>query len=127
MKGNAQHQYTYAFARRDGAILSVITGVNLYIEIEDGADVIDVTHYVDVETREIKDKQPLAYEVDNSGLTVTLTDLPSGLAVEANGQRAITDSEPLVITFDVPGTYRIELSGLVEYLNETLEVTVDDT
>lgn len=117
--------YLYVMATADGHIAGITSGPYLYVRCD--SSVSDVTHYVDAETREIKDKKPLAYGVTSSGLTVTLTELPGGLNVETNGQQAVTDGEPLVITFDIPGTYRIELSGLVEYLNDALEVTVDDT
>lgn len=116
--------YLYAMATADGRIAGVTSGPYLYVRCD--SSVSDVTHYVDAETHEVKEKQPLNYDIDTEGLVVTVTGLPEGLTVETNGQRGTTDSKPLVITYDVPGNYETTLSGLPEYLDETLEVTVGD-
>lgn len=97
-----------------------------FMHVECEPDVFDDTHFFDEVAGMILQKAPLDYTLGIEGFTATLTGLPSGLTVEANGMNTTTDEEPLMITFDVPGTYRIELSGLVEYLDDSLEVTVGD-
>lgn len=87
-------------------------------------DVSPVTHYVDVTDKQVRAKEPLAYQMSVDGFVVEITGLPNGLTVETNGFSTVTDSEPLSISYDVPGTYQIRLSGLVEYLDYTEEVTV---
>ena len=84
------------------------------------------THYVDVATRQVRAKRSLELSQRIDGMTITLDGIPAGVTVATNGQQVVTDGTPLVITFDVPGTYRIQLNGHIEYLEETLEVTVDD-
>lgn len=84
------------------------------------------THYVDVATRQVRAKRTLDIDQHVEGMTVTLDSMPAGVTVATNGKQAVTDGTPLVITFDVPGTYHIQLVGHIEYLEETLEVTVDD-
>ncbi|MGQ7253987.1 hypothetical protein [Vreelandella titanicae] len=85
----------------------------------------DTTHYADSE-HVIRAKRPLEFELATESLTVTLTGLPSGVNVETNGLDTDTDEDPLEITYDVPGTYEIKLSGHVEYMDLALEVTVGD-
>lgn len=89
--------------------------------------VTDTTHWVDQSghKRVIREKAPLEPSVSTDGLTVTLIDLPEGLSVSVMGELAITDEEPLEIEFELPGTYTIELSGLVPYLAQALEVSVE--
>ncbi|MBT2772915.1 hypothetical protein J7J47_11845 [Halomonas sp. ISL-60] len=116
--------YFYALAMSDGRIRGVTTGPYLYVRCDETVN--DVTHYVDVATGEIQLKRGLEFELTTGGLTVTLTGLPAGMSVETNGTNTETDDAPLVITYDVPGTYAITLSGHVEYLDDTLEVVVGD-
>ena len=87
-------------------------------------DVSPVTHYVDVTDKQVRAKEPLAYQVSVDGFGVELAGLPNGLNVETNGFSTVTDSEPLSISYDVPGTYTINFSGLVNYLDHETEVTV---
>ncbi|WP_417861822.1 hypothetical protein [Vreelandella venusta] len=114
----------YAVHTTDGAIVRTLTTPHGYIECDDS--VSDVTHYVDVDTLEVKQKRPLEPQLDVDSLIVTLAGLPAELAVTTNGVESITDGEPLTINYDVPGTYAIRLSGLVEYLDYDMEVTVGD-
>ena len=117
-------EYRYAVADPKGRISWVTTGPYLYIACDD--TVRDDTHYVDVATGEIHAKRPIDAEQSIDGLTVTLAGLPAGLTVATNGMDTVTDGTPLVISYDLPGTYEIRLSGHVEYLDCTEEVTVDD-
>ncbi len=114
----------YAVHTTDGAIVRTLTTPHGYIECDDS--VSDATHYVDVDTLEIKLKRRLELQLGVDSLIVTLTGLPAELTVTTNGVETITDGEPLTITYDVPGTYAIRLDGLVEYLDDNLEVTVGD-
>lgn len=117
-------QHYYAMATSNGAIQQTISGPYLYIACDD--DVSDTTHFVDVDAGDIRPKRPLEISYWTDGMTVTLDALPGGLAVSSNNKSAVTDDDPLVITYDVPGTYEITLKGHVEYLDQTLEVTVGD-
>ncbi len=117
-------QYRYAVADPKGRISWVTAGPYLYITCDD--TVRDDTHYVDVDTAKIHAKRPIEAEQSIDGLTVTLAGLPAGLTVATNGMDTVTDGTPLVITYDVPGTYEIRLSGHIEYLDRIEEVTVDD-
>ncbi len=116
--------YYYAMAGPGGRIIQVTNGPYLYIACDD--TVRDDTHYVDVATGEIHAKRPIYAEQSIDGLTVTLAGLPAGLTVATNGMDTVTDGTPLVITYDLPGTYEIRLSGHIEYLDRVEEVTVDD-
>lgn len=121
---NAMKTHIYAVADSKGQISWVTTGPYLYIKCDDS--IRDDTHYVDIATQEIKPKMPLEPQLSVEDLTVTLTGLPPDLTVSTNGLEGITDTTPLVITYDVPGTYEVILRGLPEHLDTTLEVTVGD-
>lgn len=119
---------TYVVSKFNGEISQVITGGARYIEVPEGSDISDDTHYVDVTTtpNEIREREEIPYDLKVEGLVVTLTGLPTGLAVSTNKLSTITDNEPLLIEYDVPGTYLITLSGRVNYLDHETEVTVGD-
>ena len=116
--------HRYAVADAEGRISWVTSGPYLYIACDES--VSDDTHYVDIQTGEIEAKQAFDIQPVIEGLTVTLAGLPAGLAVVTNGMDTLTDDDPLVITYDVPGTYEITLRGHVEYLDRVEEVTVGD-
>lgn len=115
--------HTYAMADEAGRILQVVNGPYRYIECD--SDVMDNTHYAD-EAGEILEKQSLVLTVRTEGLTATIIGAPAGMKVETNGMEAITDEDPLAIEYDLPGTYMVTFSGLVEYLDHQMEVSVDD-
>lgn len=117
-------EYRYAVADPKGRISWVTTGPYVYIACDES--VRDDTHYVDVATGEVHAKRQIDAALSIDGLTVTLAGLPAGLTVATNGMDAVTDGTPLVISYDLPGTYEIRLSGHVEYLDRVEEVTVDD-
>lgn len=92
-------------------------------------------HYVDVTAtpKVVKERQVVEYGVEQVGLGVVITGLPPGLTVMAYERGSVneepppqttTDGEPLEIEFELPGTYSVVLTGLVPYLDKTLEVTV---
>lgn len=116
--------YRYAVADPKGRISWVTTGPYLYIACDD--TVRDDTHYVDVATGEIQPKRPIEMHQGIEALKVTLAGLPAGLTVATNGMDTVTDGTPLVISYDLPGTYEVRLSGHIEYLDRVEEVTVDD-
>lgn len=115
----------YAVCDLKGVIRSIVSGPYYYVECD--SDVMDDTHYQDVETKQLRPKAPLGYTTEINDLTVTIDALPSGVRVETNGREMVTDHEITEIEYDVPGIYTISLSGHVEFLDETLEVTVGDT
>lgn len=117
-------EHHYAVAEPSGRIAWVSKGPYLYIPCDD--TVRDDTHYVDAATGEIHAKRPIDAEQSIDGLTVTLAGLPAGLTVATNGLDTVTDGTPLVISYDLPGTYEIRLSGHIEYLDRIEEVTVGD-
>ncbi|WP_062359640.1 hypothetical protein [Vreelandella aquamarina] len=90
--------------------------------VECDEEVTPATHYVAAQRAEAKAPLPIRHFV--SSLSVTFEELPEGIKVETNGMETVTDNEPLVIEYDVPGTYTISFSGLVNYLDHELEVTV---
>lgn len=116
----------YAVHTTAGTIVRTLTTPHGYIECDDS--VSDATHFVDVDASPhiIKARQPLDLQISVDDLTVTVEGLPAELTVTTNGVESIADGEPLTINYDVPGTYAIRLSGLVEYLDYDMEVTVGD-
>ncbi|MBS3670208.1 hypothetical protein [Vreelandella boliviensis] len=113
----------YAIVDDTGRITQLYSTNSYFVPCDD--DVSDTTHYADSE-HVIHAKRPLEFELTTEGLTVMLSGLPTGVNVETNGLDTVTDEDPLEITYDVPGAYEIKLSGHVEYLDTSLEVTVDD-
>ncbi len=113
---------TYAFVSVDGRIESIISGPMRYIECS--SETMDTTHYFDNTAGVIREKEALNYQQNTRGLVVTFEGMPSGVKVETNGMETMTDDQPLVIEYDVPGTYTISFSGLVNYLDHEMEVTV---
>lgn len=115
----------YVVAKNTGEIVRVISGSARYIEVDNDASIDDQTHYAN-DDNEVLKRRGLTFEHQTDGLIVTLSGLPSGVRVRTNGVETVTDTEPLVVTYDIPGTYEIGLSGHLEYLSETLEVTLGD-
>ncbi len=115
----------YAFVSGDGRIESILSGPMRYIECS--SETRDTTHYFDNTLGVIREKEALNYQQNISGLVVTIEGMPSGVRVETNGMETVTDNEPLVIEYDVPGTYTISFSGHVRYLDHELEVTVGNS
>lgn len=112
----------YAVVKPSGEILRTEKVAYQYIECDETVD--DVSHYYDLENKSLEYKEKLYPLVVGEGLTLNISNLPEGLKVETNGMGTITDNEPLVIEYDVPGTYTISFSGLVNYLDHEMEVTV---
>lgn len=110
----------YAMADDTGRILQVAQTSYTYVLAPEG--VSDTTHYV--ENGEIRQKKALAFDMSLDGLLVTFDGLVSGLTVTTNGTETKTDNQPLVIEYDLPGTYSIRFSGHVRYLDHEMEVTV---
>lgn len=117
-----KESYSYAMADLNGQIFQITTGPYLYIECDE--TVSDDTHYIDVSTGEIKEKLTLTLNKTIEGLTVTIFGLPAGLTAATNSMETVTDGEPLVVEYDIPGNYTITLTGRVEYMDHELEVTV---
>lgn len=115
--------HTYALTDETGQIMQVVNGPYRYIKCT--GNVMDNTHYAD-EAGVIHEKRPLTFDETVDGLTLTLSGLPAGLRATTNGMDTVTDDEPLVIEYDVPGTYEIKLSGHVAYLDRVEEVTIGE-
>lgn len=83
-------------------------------------------HYVDVQEKAIREKRHIDAGYVSAGLALTLEGLPKGLNVVTNGVNTVTDNEPLIIEYDLPGTYTVRFSGHAQYLDHEMEVTVGD-
>lgn len=122
----------YVLYLEDGAIdgeISIPDGVAYsppHNSLETSDEVSPLTHFVDIKTKELCSKHDLLTAHTVNKLAVYFDDLPKGLNVETNDMGTITDDQPLVIEYDLPGTYAIRFSGHVRYLDHELEVTVDD-
>lgn len=114
----------YALADTEGHILGVTEGPYHYLQCDES--VTSATHYVDTETHAINAKRDYDYSVETDGLGVTITGLPPNVGITVNGIYGMTDSEPTVVAFDLPGTYTVKLDGTKEYMPAEFEVTVDD-
>lgn len=121
----------FAHYSEDGNILFTFEGDekssalngNLFLETE--PPVSDETHFVDV-TRSphaIMEKSDLSVSVETEGLEASLSGLPQGLHCSAEGVTFITDDEN-IISFSLPGTYRIEIDGGLRHKSKTLEVSI---
>ncbi|QKS24586.1 hypothetical protein [Vreelandella titanicae] len=116
--------YTYAMVS-DKEINTVLTTPFLHVLCDD--DVSDITHYYNTDTSQIELKYELQYTLSTNGLEVTISGLPENLHVQTNNLNTMTDEEDLVIEYDIPGTYTIEFSERVEYLDTTINVEVEVT
>lgn len=94
----------------------------VYIPGSEG--VSEKTHYVDTSSKKhtAKEKQAINTRHKIEGLTVVFSELPPGTVVSVNDNRTVSDKDGLVIEFDVPDTYYIELTPSPQYLREALEV-----
>lgn len=115
--------YTYAIVS-DKEITAVLSTPYFYVECDHTVN--DTTHYYNTDTSQIELKSELQYTLSKNGLEVTISGLPENLHVQTNNLFTMTDEEDLVIEYDIPGTYTIELSGRVEYLDTTINVEVSE-
>lgn len=83
-------------------------------------------YYVRVSDELVIEKDTLNLTTHVEGLMVTVSGLPDGSLISVNEMSATPESEALSIEFDLPGTYTIEIEPPVQYLAQTLEVTVND-
>jgi len=117
------------FDESSGAIASILRGSETVAAIQGGRylevspDVLDTTHYIT--GGKAVEKTPFDVRHTIAGLAVTFPALPAGAIVEVEGASITTDDDPLEIVFDVPGTYRIQIRGLVSFLSCTVEVTIN--
>ena len=130
---NANYAIYY---RKTGAIDGVFKGASelAYLQRAQGYGVIqcppetlDTTHYVDVSDwpRHVRQREALAPSVVVAGRTATVAGVPAGLEARIDGHVFETDGEPIDLTFDVPGTYRLTLDG-VRWLPTTVEIVISD-
>lgn len=92
------------------------------LQVPNAGVVQDDTHYV--KNGGIREKASYTPTLSVSGLATTIHDVPAGLTVTVGGASVVADVNPVEIEFDIPGTYTIDIGGLVEYRDESLEVTV---
>lgn len=118
---NVNEILNYAMVQPNGQIMQVTSGPYRFIRCDE--TVTDESHYV-TDDDVIELKRPVELDISVEGLTVTITGLPLGIKIETNGMETEADDEPLIITYDIPGSYHIFMSGHVEYLNRSLEVEV---
>lgn len=90
--------------------------------IEVPAEVDGKTHYIDVEQRRAVEREPFEPQLSVDHQAVSIIGLPAGTVISVLGHEVIADGDD-EIAFDVPGTYRIDLSH-PHYLDDSLEVTV---
>lgn len=93
-----------------------------WVETHGGVD--SHTHYVNPATRTIHERSEIKATAETTGLTATIHDVPAGLTVTVGGASVVADGNPVEIEFDIPGTYTIDIGALVEYRDESLEVTI---
>ena len=82
-------------------------------------------YYVDLATGTPELKREFEYSLRQSDLTLVIEGLPAGTKITVEGDSLETDDEDTEIDFDVPGVYRIALSGQVSHHNADFEVTID--
>tara|TARA_R110001599_G_scaffold133763_1_gene311365 strand:+ start:18604 stop:18957 length:354 start_codon:yes stop_codon:yes gene_type:complete len=114
---------TYAVYGSDGSIKQILTTVDDFAKVD--GSVSDTTHYIDTDSGQPKPKKKYEYQLDNEGLVLTITGLPAGVNVNVGFIETVTDSEPTVIEFELPGHYQVALTGHHHYFDEDIEVTVD--
>lgn len=118
--------YKYVVSNSNGEITQVLSGSPLYVRVTNDSDVLDTTHYVDVETETVLPKRPIEATVEQGAdpLSIALMGLPTGVTLSTNGISTVTTGDRQAIEYDIPGTYTISFSGLVNYLDHEMEVTV---
>lgn len=114
----------YAMALESGEIIQVTEGPYLYIAC-DGA-VSDETHYVDTAQADspIHKKQKLDTEYSVSNLEVHFSGLPIKTSVISEGMSVISDERGVTLEFEIPGTYKIEFHPPLNYMTDSIEVTL---
>jgi len=123
-------QAHYAVYESDGAIFGIVSQP-LKAKAPKNAiripcPVNDARYYVDVATKALHPKREVTAQPIVNDLSVTIDGLPAGLVVMTNRQQAITDGGPLLIHYDLPGTYAISLRGHPHFIDTTLEVALGD-
>lgn len=123
----------YAVADEQGRILRMVTCPESQVGLQagerekvfpvDALGMTDETHYVAGGQFVKKASFNTEHAVD--GLHIVFGSLPIGLTVSAGDDAIEVDNQPTEIRFELPGTYTIRLSGLVEYQDEELEVTIN--
>ncbi|MGB2092316.1 MAG: hypothetical protein ACPH2J_10530 [Akkermansiaceae bacterium] len=122
---------TIAVHGEDGEILRVISCLPGQAPLQAGFgeayvvvahDVFDDTHYV--QNGKAVKKTALSPTVLVNGMTATISGLPAGLTVSWEGEGGVTDTEPLEVDHDEPGTYTLHVSGGAAHLPVIIEVTL---
>lgn len=114
---------TYAVYNSDGLIKQMLTTVDDFAKVD--SSVSDTTHYIDIDSGQPKTKKKYEYQLGRGSLTLTFTGLPAGVNVNVGFIETVTDSEPTIIEFELPGHYQVALTGHHHYIDEDIEVSID--
>jgi hypothetical protein len=101
----------------------MLTTVDDFAKVD--SSVSDTTHYIDTDSGQPKPKKKYKYQLDKDSLALTITGLPAGVNVNVGFMETVTDSEPTIIEFELPGHYQVTLTGHHHYIDEEIEVLVD--
>ncbi|MEC8919237.1 MAG: hypothetical protein VX796_16705 [Pseudomonadota bacterium] len=118
----------YALYTDAGEIASIFTGSpesaalqgSRYLECDEG--VSDTTHYI--REGSICEKARLDVVISVAGLVATLSGIPEGTTVRAQGQLFAVSGE-VELEFDRLGRYPVHLMTPPEYVNVAVEVDID--
>lgn len=94
-----------------------------YVECD--PETTDVTHYVadkDGQGAAVHAKSKLDTRYEVAGLEITFLDLPEGVTLAVGDASTVTTQGSNSVSFDVSGTYTIELTNHIMYLDEQVEV-----
>lgn len=94
------------------------------VYIECTAEVSDDTHFVNLATGRLSKKRAYSYKKVSIPMGIRLVGLPLKTEVSVEGASVHSDSAPTDIVLGKVGEYRISLSGHIDYVDQTLEVTI---
>lgn len=123
------------FIEKTGGIVTIFSGPQeaIYDQLTAGVGAVscdetvtDTTHWVDQKdsSRKIREKEPLRPNINIMDLVVEVSGLPKGLIVSVHGVETKLNDDTLEIVFDLPGTYTLEMRGLVPYRDKIVELDV---
>lgn len=113
--------FHYAQFSDTGEISQTISAPYGFIET-DGL-ISDATHYVDVPTRTVHQKQECAHIITANGLSVTIANLPVPCMLTVQNNRHDVQDGTAELAFSHPGDYEIMIES-VKYLRWKGSVTL---
>ena len=118
------------YNRRSGAIEFIFTGApnNVATNCPPGQSYIEVGEGIDDDSHYIKNgvavkKGVLSPNINVDGLTAIVTGIPKDVSVFFDGQRTLTDDDPLELEVDEPGTYKLVARDNTHYRESSWEIT----